>query len=375
MSATPRHVYVHVPFCARRCSYCDFAIAVRRVVPWADFVDGIVRELDARRLPHEAQRIDTLYLGGGTPSHLGPEGVRHLVAALRKRFAWDAGAEVTLETNPEDVTPDAARAWRDAGVTRVSLGAQSFDPAVLRWMHRLHDGDAIDRAIAAIRAAGFASWSFDLIFAVPTALGRDWHADLRRALATEPPHLSLYGLTVEQGTPLGRWVERGEETPADEDRWADEFLEADAAARAAGYDHYEVSNFARPGHRAVHNSAYWRGVPYLGLGPSAHGFDGTRRRWNRAAYAAWLADARAGRDPVAGDETLDAAARVAESVYLGLRTTDGLSLRAGERSLVEPWVAEGWATVEPPARLVCTPRGWQRLDALAATLTRHRDPG
>ena len=372
----PRHVYVHVPFCARRCSYCDFAIAVRREVPWADFVDGVARELAVRGIAPGAHPVDTLYFGGGTPSHLGPAGVRHLVAVLRDHFAWSDDAEVTLEANPEDVTPDAVHAWRDAGITRVSLGAQSFDERVLRWMHRLHDAATIDRAIAAIREAGFASWSFDLIFAVPDTLARDWRTDLHRALDAAPPHLSLYGLTVEQGTPLGRWVERDEVAPADEDRWADEFLEADEAARAGGYEHYEVSNFARPGHRAVHNSAYWRGVPYLGLGPSAHGFDGTRRRWNVAAYAAWLAALREARDPLAGDETLDHAARTAEAVYLGLRTTDGLALRDDEEAaLVAPWIEAGWARREPPARLVCTPRGWQRLDALAATLTRHRDPG
>ncbi len=339
----PRHVYVHVPFCARRCSYCDFAIAVRREVPWRDFVDGVARELDLRLGPpgHPPAPIDTLYFGGGTPSHLGPDGVTALLDTLRTRFDLGAAREVTLEANPEDVTPAAARAWRDAGIDRVSLGAQSFDARVLRWMHRLHDADTIERAIDTIRDTGFASWSFDLIFAVPAALDRDWHADLDRALAAEPPHLSLYGLTVEHGTPLGRWVDRGEATPADEERWADEFLRADTEAVARGYDHYEVSNFARPGHHAVHNRAYWRGVPYLGLGPSAHGFDGADRRWNVAAYAAWLAAVRDGRDPRAGDERLDDAARSTEAVYLGLRTTDGLPLRDGEEAVVAPWIAAG----------------------------------
>ncbi|MCU0618977.1 MAG: radical SAM family heme chaperone HemW [Gemmatimonadaceae bacterium] len=373
---TPRHVYVHVPFCARRCSYCDFAIAVRRDVPWRDFVDGVTRELDARlgAALGPPPPVDTLYVGGGTPSHLGPDGVSALLDALRARLDLGTAREVTLEANPEDVTPDAARAWRDAGIDRVSLGAQSFDPRVLQWMHRLHDAHTIERAIDTIRATGFTSWSFDLIFAVPEALGRDWRADLERALAAEPPHLSLYGLTVEAGTPLGRWVDRGEATPADEERWADEFLAADAAAVARGYDHYEVSNFARPGHHAVHNRAYWRGVPYLGAGPSAHGFDGSTRRWNVAAYAAWLAAVRAGRDPVAGEERLDPAARSTEDVYLGLRTTAGLVLHPDEAPVVAPWIAAGWAEQRPDGRLVCTPQGWLRLDALAATLTRHRDP-
>lgn len=367
--ATPRHVYVHVPFCARRCSYCDFAIAIRRDVPVQEYLDALHAELclrlDAAAPP---QPIDTIYFGGGTPSHLGAAGVARLLDVMREFFRWPADAEVTLEANPDDVTPLAAASWLAAGITRVSLGAQSFDPHVLDWMHRTHSAAQIDRAVDVLRDTPFASWSFDLIFALPESLGRDWSRDLALALAKQPPHLSLYGLTIEQGTPLGKWAARGDVESPDEATYEGEFLDAHAQAAAVGFDHYEVSNFAQPGHHAQHNRSYWRGVPYLGFGPSAHGFDGATRRWNSAAYAAWQERLRAGQDPVAGSENIGTGEHELERVYLGLRTTAGLILRDDERPVVEPWIAAGWATLDGP-RLVLTPLGWLRLDGLSAALT------
>jgi oxygen-independent coproporphyrinogen III oxidase len=368
----PRHVYLHVPFCARRCAYCDFSIAVRRVVPVADYVEGIAREL-ALRFPSTGSLprwdAETLYLGGGTPSRLGGEGVARLLGAVRERVTLLPGAELTLEANPEDVTPDALAAWRDAGVNRLSLGGQSFDEGVLRWMHRGHDAAAIVRAVEQARDAGFAHVSFDLIFALPPALGRDWTRDLERAIALAPSHLSLYGLTVEPGTPLGRWRDRGETAEAPEEQYEREFLEAHDRLTAAGFAHYEVSNFAGSGGPSRHNGAYWRGVAYAGLGPSAHEFDGAVRRWNVAPYAEWLRRLRAGADPAEGNETLTDANRTAEAVYLGLRTSDGLLLVGdAERSRVVRWVEAGWATLAGD-RLTLTATGWLRLDALAADLT------
>jgi oxygen-independent coproporphyrinogen-3 oxidase len=363
-------VYVHVPFCTRRCSYCDFAIAVRRTVPWRAFADRIGAELAVRNEP--VRDVETIYLGGGTPSRLGAEGVAAVLDTVRVRCRPVAGAEVTLEANPEDVTPDAARAWVAAGVTRVSLGVQSFDDRVLRWMHRVHDAAAAQRAVATLHDAGLTDLSVDLIFAVPHALERDWTRDLEAALALAPTHVSLYGLTVEEGTPLGRWTARGEAREAPEDAYAAEVLAAHRAFTAAGFEPYEVSNYARPGHRARHNSAYWQGGSYLGLGPSAHGFDGRERRWNVAAYAAWDAAVAAGRDPKEGGEVLSAADRIAESVYLGLRTRTGLALAEAEVVEVAAWIDAGWLEPGEDGRWRCTATGWLRLDALAATLTARR---
>lgn len=369
------HLYVHVPFCARRCSYCDFAIAIRREVPWRAFADSVAREYDVRRVGDQSVPLSTLYFGGGTPSRLGPVGVPALLEALHQRVALQPDAEVTLEANPEDITPQAVAAWRDGGINRLSIGVQSFDDQVLAWMHRVHDAAAAEQAVRVARGEGITAFSLDLIFATPDRLQRDWGRDLDRVLALEPDHVSLYGLTVEPRTPLGRWHARGDEQEASEDRYAQEFLLAHERLTAAGFEHYEVSNFSRPGRRARHNSAYWKGSPYVGLGPSAHGYDGAARRWNVEAYAAWermLGDLR---DPLGGEEWLTADNRVAEAVYLGLRTVDGLPVTPEELAFVEPWVAAGWVqrvrTAHSP-RVACTVQGWLRLDALAAALTAFR---
>ena len=364
----PRHLYVHVPFCARRCSYCDFSIAVRRVTPVDEYLRGLETEL-ALRFPTDREWVlDTLYLGGGTPSRLGTDGIRRLLDLIRRRASIAPGAEVTLEANPDDVTPEAIAAWRAAGVTRLSLGVQSFDPAVLGWMHRLHDPERAELAARAARDGGIGDLSVDLIFALPSALDRDWGRDLDRALALEPTHVSLYGLTVEQRTPLGRWRERGEVAEAPEDRYESEYLEASGRLQAAGMDHYEVSNFGRPGAHARHNSAYWSGAPYGGIGPAAHEYDASIRRWNVGPYAEWVSCLASGADPIAGSERLGPSERAAEEVYLGLRTAEGLQLSANELEHVAPWLAAGWGSVEGN-QLRLTPLGWLRLDSLAADLT------
>ncbi len=369
--AAPRHAYVHVPFCARRCSYCDFAIAVRRIVPVAEYVEALRRELALRWPADRPWELDTLYLGGGTPSRLGGDGVAAAIDAVRAHAALAPDAEVTIEANPEDVTPEAARCWAAAGVNRLSLGAQTFDEAALAWMHRGHGGAGVGRAVAVARDAGIRNLSLDLIFSLPTTLARSWTDDLDRLLALEPDHVSLYGLTVEPQTPLGRWHARGEVAEAPEDAYEAEYLLAHERLAAAGFEHYEVSNFGQPGRRSRHNSSYWSGAAYAGLGPSAHEYDGRTRRWNVAPYAEWVARLAAGRDPAEGSELLTEANREAEAVYLGLRTTAGLALREGEADVVRPWVAAGWGAVEG-GRLRLTAVGWLRLDGLAASLTAHR---
>jgi len=370
--AAPRHVYVHVPFCRRRCSYCDFAIAVRRTVPVREFIDSLAREIEIRYPDQPPRDIDTLYFGGGTPSSLGGDGVAGLLDRLRARFRFDDRAEVTLEANPDDVTAESASAWRAAGVNRLSIGAQSFDARVLAWMHRTHSADQIERAVTAARAAGIHNLSLDLIFALPASLGRDWDDDVRRALALDPAHLSLYGLTVEPATPLARWRERRLVQEAPDDVYEREFLAADETLAASGFEHYEVSNYARPGSRARHNSSYWRHVAYDGFGPSAHSFDARRRRWNDREFAEWSRRLAAGGDPCAGDEVLTQEDVDTERIYLGLRTSDGVDMAQPDLSvdaaMLDRWVASGWA-VRDETGLRLTPRGWLRLDALATDLT------
>jgi oxygen-independent coproporphyrinogen-3 oxidase len=368
----PRHVYVHVPFCARRCSYCDFSIAVRREVPVDEYLAALDEELRTRFGALPSGEVDTIYFGGGTPSRLGGEGLARALALIERHFPRASGAEITAEANPEDVTPAAAEAWRAAGINRLSLGSQSFDDRALAWMHRTHDAGAIGRAAATAREAGIGNLSLDLIFALPEELGRDFERDVRRVLELRPDHVSLYGLTVESGTPLGRWVARGVTVEQPEEGYESDFLIAHRLLTDAGFEHYEVSNYGQPGRRSKHNSAYWSGVPYVGVGPAAHGFDGSARRWNLRGYAAWRDAAESRVDPMEGEERLTDANRAAEAVYLGLRSDAGLMLVDADQSLVAPWIAAGWATQAPDGRLRCTPEGWLRLDALAAALTHHR---
>jgi len=343
------HLYFHVPFCRRRCSYCDFSIAVRKRIPAGEYVAAVRTELAALRTssgwadPGAAPRgsWETIYFGGGTPSLLPPEAIR------------------TLLLNAVPST---------SGVNRISLGAQSFDDRVLRWMHRSHDAARIGAAMGTLRAAGFDNVSLDLIFALPAELGRDWRRDLDAAIRLAPAHLSLYGLTVEARTPLARWVSRGAASAPDDDRYAEEYLLAHERLGAAGFVFYEVSNAARDGARSRHNSAYWSGRPYRGLGPAAHSFDGRSRFWNLSAWEAYRGAVAAGRSPVEAEEVLTNEQRELERIYLGLRTAEGISQSDCPTVRQSDWVRSGWVEVVE-GRVVCRPEGWLRLDALVRDLT------
>ena len=363
-----KHLYIHVPFCARRCVYCDFSIAVRHTVPVDEYLAALDHEWRTR---HAASVFDleTLYLGGGTPSKLGADGVRRLMDGVRRHATLDTTAEITLEANPEDVSLESVRAWCDAGVNRVSLGVQSFDDAVLGWMHRTHDAHTARRAVHVLRDGGIENVSIDLIFAAPASLGRSWNRDLQLALALELPHLSVYGLTVEPHTPLGRWVARSDVAEAPEESFEAEFLCAHEMLTSTGFEHYEVSNYGMPGAHSRHNWAYWNRQPYGGFGPSAHEFDGRERRWNASAYADWVSRVRRDEDPTEGREELDEGQAMAEDVYLKLRTRTGIAVSEIERERVEPLVNAGWAALEGDSRIRLTPSGWLRLDSIAGDLT------
>jgi oxygen-independent coproporphyrinogen-3 oxidase len=348
--------------------YCDFSIAVRRSVPAERFVSAVLAELDSRLESEawDAGPIETLYLGGGTPSLLPTEQLTRLIAQLVERGGGAGPTELTLEANPDDVTPQRARSWATAGVSRVSLGVQSFDQRTLEWMHRTHEAAASEAAVTDLRAAGIGSVSLDLIFALPDDLEPDLGAELDRALALEPDHLAVYGLTVEPRTPLARWMARGAAARTDEERYVEEFLLAHEVLAAAGFEHYEVSNYAKPGQRSRHNGIYWAGAPYLGLGPSAHSFRDGERRWNVEPWAAWERAVRERGEAVAGTEQLTADQRHLEGLYLGLRTIEGVAPEAVPPGLVPALKAaeeRGWI-VERAGRLALTPEGWLKLDSL-----------
>jgi oxygen-independent coproporphyrinogen-3 oxidase len=369
LSVRANHLYVHVPFCARRCVYCDFSIAVRARVPVREYVDALERELTLRHAESELQ-LNTLYFGGGTPSKLGGEGVIRVMDAVRRRATLRPDAEVTLEANPEDVDQESVRAWRDAGINRLSLGVQSFDDRVLTWMHRTHDAGTARRAVQVLRDGGIANISIDLIFATPSVVGRSWRSDLDATLALELPHVSVYGLTIEPRTPLGRWVARDDVREEPEETFEREFLETHRAFAEAGLEHYEVSNYGKPGMHSRHNWAYWRRAAYVGIGPSAHEFDGRVRRWNVEPYAGWQAMLARGESPNEGTEELTEVQSSHESAYLGLRTTAGTRI-AGDASAADRWVRAGWATLDDSVMRL-TPEGWLRLDSIVNDLTTLR---
>jgi oxygen-independent coproporphyrinogen-3 oxidase len=372
-SSAPRALYIHVPFCVRRCSYCDFAVQATREAPTAAWLDAVVGEMRLLRQERgwtEPLALNTVYVGGGTPSLLAPGAMAELRHRLAPYAAWDSAAEWTCEANPESFTAATAADWRAAGVNRISLGAQTFHEPALRWMGRMHGVDGPRRAMNAARGAGFGNVSVDLIFGLPRRLERDWGADLHHALTLEPEHVSLYGLTAEAAAPLGRWVLEGRETLADEDGYADEYLLAHRHLTAAGFRHYEVSNFGLPGRQSRHNGVYWTGAPYAALGPGAHAFYPPLRRWNVRGWDAYRDSVAAGRLPTDDEETVDDETRALERAWLGLRTDTGYPLAdacEAELRLAALWRAQGWAHPgESTLRL--TAEGWLLLDRLAVDL-------
>ncbi|MDZ7780291.1 MAG: radical SAM family heme chaperone HemW [Gemmatimonadota bacterium] len=367
-------VYVHAPFCARRCVYCDFAVKVRAEGGPEAWWEAISGELDHVRRSGRFllnPELSSLYVGGGTPSLLGPRAMSGLADILGPRRLAHGDLEWTAEANPESFDEDVARGWRAAGVNRLSLGVQTFHESALRWMGRLHGSEGGPRAVATARREGIENVSIDLIFGLPAHLGRSWSEDLARAVDLGVPHVSLYGLTVEPDTALGRAVAEGRESVADEDRYAEEFLEAAEVLTRAGYHHYEVSNFAWPAYEARHNATYWSGAPYLGLGNGAHSYAPPIRAWNVREWDEYLKKVRVREAPEADHEVLDASAMELERIWLRLRTSRGIEapLPGTRRAhLVDDWVEKGLADTEG-GHVRLNARGWLLLDRLAVEYT------
>ena len=370
---TVASVYVHAPFCARRCVYCDFAVKVRAEggsESWLEAIEAELQHTQREGWMELADELATLYVGGGTPSLLGPDAMAGLAEVVGCHRLSGSDLEWTVEANPESFNARLAEAWKAAGVNRLSLGVQSFHEPTLRWMGRLHGSHGGPDAVATARAAGIDEVSIDLIFGLPGHVGRSWSEDLERALALDVPHVSLYGLSVEPGTALGRAVAEAREPEVDEDRYADEFLEAAETLTDHGYVHYEVSNFARAGHEARHNSVYWDGGSYLGLGNGAHSYGPPVRRWNVRDWDAYRALTLRGQGGEESREVLDSEAGELERIWLSLRTRKGISLpeRGSRRArLVDSWVARELAEIRG-GRVRLTPRGWLLLDRLAVDL-------
>ena len=336
-----RHLYVHVPFCRHKCGYCDFNAyaGMDRLMP--EYVSALEAEMVAAREAMGFARLETVYLGGGTPSLLPSPLMTRLLRAIHDTFDVAPGAEVTLEANPGSTDPEKLEAWLEGGVNRLSLGVQGFDGRALAVLERRTDAAQAERAFAMARAAGMSNINIDLIYAVPYQSRDSWLATVRRGVALGPDHLSVYCLTFEEGTLLFRRRAEGRVPEVDADLAWDQLEAACAELEAAGFDRYEVSNWARPGFESRHNLAYWRCRPVYGAGAGAHSYasDGVRawRWWNTARPRDYIAAA----SKEAGREELDPRKRWAESLMLGLRTAEGMSEPAGFESELAELEAAG----------------------------------
>jgi oxygen-independent coproporphyrinogen-3 oxidase len=313
-------IYIHIPFCRARCSYCDFATGAYEGALAEEYVQALAREIESFGHGGAHEEVDTVYFGGGTPSLLTHAQVSRALEAVGRRFRVRADAEVTMERNPGTVTSVSARAFRSAGVNRASFGAQTFDDAELRRLGRTHTADDTRRTFETLRDSGFDNVSFDLIAGLPSQTLDAWERNLSEALALGPEHLSLYLLEVHEGTPLAAQIREGRQPTPDADLAAEMYKLMSARTLAAGYEQYEISNFCTPGRESRHNLKYWTGAPYYGFGCSAHSFDGRASRWSNERDARRYVELVSGTGSAVVERTeLDARERSAEALFLGLR--------------------------------------------------------
>ena len=375
MSDRAAGLYLHVPFCARICPYCDFAVRTGDAARRRRYVDHLLQEIELNA--GYPLTFDTIYFGGGTPSSLDTDDLGRVLDALRARLTLAAEVRIFLEANPEDVTPRTTLAWRGLGIDTLSLGVQSLDAAALEFLGRTHAVETARRAVGLAQDAGFGTVSLDLIYGLPGQSASAWREELDRAVELGPQHLSCYQLTIHKRTRFALLEKRGRLHPLPDDEQGSLFRLTHRHLDAAGYRGYEVSNFASsPEHRSLHNLKYWNHTPYLGFGPSAHSYHGDRRWWNLRKTDPWQEAVACGRKPIGESETLEATDLLLESLMLGFRTyagvdlgslgaDRGIDLFAVNSELIERLVADELISIENE-RLRPTLRGLAVADSLAA---------
>ena len=366
-------LYIHVPFCKSRCIYCGFYSTTLEELRQR-YVDAVCREMETRSsLPptpsEERGHLETIYLGGGTPSQLTVAQLEQLFIYINKVYGLPLAKvggrkrlEITMECNPDDVTPEFAAALRQLPVNRVSMGAQTFDDDRLRFLHRRHSARQVAEAVERLRQVGIKNISIDLMYGFPGETIDDWHRDIEQALALNVEHLSAYALMFEEGTPLYRMLQQGQVKEPDEELSLQMYADLIDRVTDAGYEHYEISNFARTGYRSRHNSSYWNQTPYIGLGAAAHSYDGRRRYWNVDHVQRYIEGMENGQ-PCRDYEELDTDTRYNDMVLTSLRTCEGLSLALLPTDLqtyclqqAERFLADGLLRLADN-RLVLTRRG------------------
>jgi oxygen-independent coproporphyrinogen-3 oxidase len=367
-------LYVHIPFCHAKCHYCDFNSYAGQLRWREPYVQALLREIAwagqvasdsgaAGRPVGQPWPCRTIFFGGGTPSLLTAEQVSQIVGAARQAFIVHTDAEITLEANPGTLEQEHLAALRAAGVNRLSMGAQSFDAGLLRWMGRIHGPEEIERAFYLARAAGFENINLDFIFGLPDQRMEQWETTLERALALAPDHLSLYALIVEEGTPLQRWVEQGRVRPADEDLAAEMYLLAQRRLAEAGYIQYEISNWAKPGDACQHNLTYWQNRPYLGVGAGAHSSFAGRRFSAALKIREYIEQVHHNGNAVVESEEISPELEMTETAMLALRLNEGLSQALFEQRFGKPFdeVFGGRLAPMEATGLLERKDGWIRL--------------
>jgi oxygen-independent coproporphyrinogen-3 oxidase len=388
-------IYLHIPFCRQACHYCNFhfSTTINRV---NDFIPALLREMELRMDYIGEDPVDTVYFGGGTPSLLDAGMLTMIMERVKALFRLHPQAEITLEANPDDMDSATAgpqlAAWRSAGINRLSIGVQSFFEADLRWMNRAHNATQAIDSIRLAQREGFENISIDLIYGGPTLPDAHWQENVGQAIDLRLPHLSCYALTVEPKTALDKLIHMGKVTDVNPDDQARQFLLLMHWLEKAGYEHYEISNFSKPGKRSRHNSSYWQGTPYLGLGPSAHSFNGGSRQWNVANNAKYIA-ALGGEVPLVGaiggeaaglpafvaeKEELSVIQQLNEYIMISLRTVEGSSQSAIAKRFGSQKAEELWRRAErymregkiksSPETLALTQEGKLLADGIAADL-------
>ena len=353
-------IYIHIPFCKSRCAYCDF-YSTTELPLRTRYVDALIHEYELRK--HElSEPVRTIYIGGGTPSQLRTDDLARLLQTLPTAEV----EELTLEANPQDVTPEKLQGWLDAGVNRLSIGIQSFHNRTLRRLGRRHDAPAARRAVEMAKEYGFKNISIDLIYATPEQTLEEWKEDILDALALDVPHISTYCLMYEEGTPLYDLLKQGRVQELDEDMVNTMYGMLCEALRAAEYKHYEVSNFALPGFESRHNSNYWNDTPYLGLGAGAHSYDGNVRRANNPDLLAYLSASMNDEVPHI-DEILTESDRYNEQIMLGLRTSNGVAITEQRLKDAQRYIEQG-LLVKDNGRLRATQKGLNILNRIIEDL-------
>ena len=371
-------LYIHVPFCPQRCPYCAFATVVGQADRHGLYAEAICREIES--WGHLSGPVETVFLGGGTPSQIEPVLIGQMLEAVQRYLGLHPDTEISIEANPGTVDREKFARLKALGFNRISIGAQSFRDADLRHLGRQHSAADVERAYAAARAVGFANVSLDLVANVPGSSEADWHFSVERAIALAPEHLSVYSLTIEEGTTFAQRQRQGLLKPIADDRQARTLEWTDARLLAADYEHYEVSNYARFGYRSRHNWGYWTGVPYLGVGLGAHSFIGGKRFWNTRDLNAYLDAVHQGRSPCSGEETIGPDTARRERLWMGLRTIEGVELTEEEVGRVQS--SKRFDNLEKAEyvalegqRLRLTREGFLLADALSVELDRVVEEG